>query len=338
MKYRLLGKSGLKVSEFSLGILGFGDNKQDDKQVFDMYANMGGNFLDTSSFYNGGKSEMALKDLLAADRDHFVVATKYTNHDDPNDIAKMGNNRKNMMRQVEQSLKRIGTDYIDVLYLHAWDYTTPIEEVMRGFNDLVSSGKVHYIGVSDTPAWVIAKANAIADFHGWSRFIVNTIEYSLIERSSEHELIPMSKDDEIGITAWSPLAQGVLTGKYHDGSAGVKRLDNVEQKRYFDVRAQRIVAKVVETAKRLGTTPSRVAQAWIVHKDPSIIPVLGASKPKYAEDNFGYLDVKIPAELMAELELVSAIEPIFPANFVDTMGVFPVHGNTFGQVEGLRRY
>ena len=338
MKYKLLGKSGLKVSEFSLGTIGFGNDKESTKQIFDVYANMGGNFLDTSSFYDGGKSEESLKDLLAGDRDHFVVATKYTNHDDPNDISKMGNSRKNMRRQVEQSLKRMGTDYIDVLYLHAWDYTTPIEEVMRSFNDLVSSGKVHYIGISDTPAWIVSKANTIADYHGWNRFIVNTIEYSLIERTVEHELIPMSKDDEIGITAWSPLAQGVLTGKYFNGDTSAKRLDNVEQKRYFDERAQRIVAKVVDVAEKLGSTPSRVAQKWIVQKEPSIIPVLGASKPKYADDNFGYLDLVIPDELMNELNTVSAIDPIFPANFVDTMGVFPVHGNTFGQIEQLRRY
>jgi aryl-alcohol dehydrogenase-like predicted oxidoreductase len=224
MKYFLLGKTGLRVSEICLGTMtfgkewGWGASKEESRKIFDAYVDAGGNFIDTANIYTDGTSEKYVSDFVSYDRDRFVIATKYTSNTRAGDPNAGGNHRKNMVQSLEASLKRLNTDYIDLYWVHAWDQTTPIEEMMRALDDMVKSGKILYIGISDAPAWVVSQANTLANLKGWTEFASIQIEYSLIERTSERELLPMANVLDIGITAWSPLGSGVLTGKYNKSS------------------------------------------------------------------------------------------------------------------------
>ena len=221
MRYKLLGKSGLRVSELSLGTMSFGEDwgwgasKEESRKIFDAYAEAGGNFIDTANLYTNGTSEKYLGDMIQEDREHFVLATKYTlgtRMDDPNSS---GNHRKNLVQAVENSLKRLKTDYIDLLWVHAWDFLTPEQEVMRALDDLISRGKVLYIGVSDTPAWMVSRSNTLAELQGWNPFVALQLRYSLIDRTAERELLPMAYHMDMGVLLWSVLGAGVLTGKYN---------------------------------------------------------------------------------------------------------------------------
>ncbi len=319
MKYKLFGQSGLRVSEVALGTMtfgtewGWGSDKEESKMVFDAYANAGGNFIDTANRYTEGTSEEFVGEFVNADRDHFVVATKYTLRDpqkgDPNYA---GNHRKNMMRSVNEPLERLDMDYIDVLWVHAWDFLTPEDEVMRGLDDLISNGLVHYIGISDTPAWVVAKANTIADFRNWTQFVGLQIEYSLIQRAPERDLIPMAKDFGMALTPWAPLAGGALTGKYLRGESGRILEDSARR----GERATAITKKTVEVAERLGVTPAQLALRWTMQKDFTSIPIIGARNEKQMKDSLGKIDFIIPEDAMAELDEVSAIKLGFPHDFL----------------------
>ncbi|NEQ41509.1 MAG: aldo/keto reductase, partial [Okeania sp. SIO3I5] len=217
MQYKLLGKSGLRVSELCLGTMTFGDDwgwgssQQESKTIYDSFREAGANFIDTANVYTNGTSEKFLGEFIASERDAVVLATKYTNGLGDKNPNGGGNQRKNMVQSVEASLKRLNTDYIDLLWLHIWDFMTPAEEVMRAFDDLVRAGKVLYIGISDAPAWVVAQCNTLAELRGWTQFVGLQIEYSLIQRTPERELLPMSRTFDIGVTAWSPLAGGWLS-------------------------------------------------------------------------------------------------------------------------------
>src|ERR1700689_5507884 len=250
MKYRLLGKSGLRVSEASLGTLTFGDEwgwgstKAEAQKVYEAYREAGGNFIDTANFYTGGTSEKFLGEFMQGHRDSVVLATKYSNAAPGTDPNAAGNHRKSMMQAVEASLKRLKTDYIDLYWLHIWDQITPVEEVMRAFDDLVRQGKILYAGVSDMPAWVVAKANTLAQLRGWTPFVGLQVEYSLIERTPERELLPMAADLGLGVTAWSPLAGGGLTGKQLEaGGAKDSRQNDANMKQFMvsDARKEAIV-------------------------------------------------------------------------------------------------
>src|SRR5438552_11415760 len=218
MNYRLLGKSGLRVSEFALGSMTFGDDwgwgsaREESQKVYNAFCEAGGNFIDTANIYTNGTSESFLGEFLKGHRESVVLATKYTNAAPGTDPNAAGNHRKNMVQAVEASLKRLQTDYIDLYWVHIWDQITPVEEVMRGLDDLVRAGKVLYVGISDAPAWWVAQANTLASLRGWSPFAGLQIEYSLIERTVENELILMAKALNLSVTAWSPLSHGVLTG------------------------------------------------------------------------------------------------------------------------------
>ncbi|MEM8893347.1 MAG: aldo/keto reductase [Bacteroidota bacterium] len=318
MNYKLLGNSGLRVSEISLGTMtfgtewGWGADKEVSKQIFNAYANAGGNFLDTANRYTEGTSEKYVGEFIHSDRDHWVVATKYSLYDKLEDPNFSGNHRKNMMRSVEQSLKRLDTDYIDLLWLHAWDFTTPVEEVMRGLDDLVSAGKVNYIGISDTPAWIIARANTIAQFRGWSQFVGLQIEYSLIQRTPERDLIPMAKEMGLALTPWAPLAGGALTGKYLKGEDG--RVAEESARR--NDRSVQITKKVVEVADQLGVSPAQVAMKWTMQKDYTSIPIVGGRKLHQIEDSLKSVELDLPENMIAELDEVSAIELGFPHDFL----------------------
>src|SRR5246500_5155782 len=261
MKYRLLGNSGLRVSEAALDTMTFGEEwgwgsvKDEARKVYDAFREAGGNFIDTANSYTQGTSESFLGEFMKDHRQSMVLATKYSTAARGTDPNASGNHRKNMMQAVEASLRRLQTDYIDVYWVHIWDQMTPVEEVMRGLDDLVRAGKILYTGISDAPAWWIAQANTLATLRGWSPFVGLQIEYSLIERTVERELIPMAEALNLGVTAWSPLSSGVLTGKYHGhGSSEGGRMSSDMVKEFMpeEQRARRIVAAVKAVANEVG--------------------------------------------------------------------------------------
>ena len=285
MKYKLLGNSGLRVSEAALGAMTFGDDwgwgaaKDESRKVYDAFREAGGNFIDTANFYTNGTSESFLGEFMQGHRQSVVMATKYTNAAPGTDPNAAGNQRKNMMQAVEASLKRLRTDYIDLYWVHIWDQITPVEEVMRGLDDLVRAGKVLYVGISDAPAWWIAQANTLGHLRGWSPFIGLQIEYNLIERTVERELIPMAKALNIGVTAWSPLSRGVLTGKYHgQGSSEPGRMSSDMMKEYMpeQQRSDRVVAAVKTVSDEIGRSMAQVALAWLRYRPVPVIPIIGA--------------------------------------------------------------
>jgi aryl-alcohol dehydrogenase-like predicted oxidoreductase len=321
MRYRLLGKSGLRVSELCLGTMTFGEDwgwgstKDESRQVYDAFLEAGGNFIDTANVYTNGTSEKLLGEFMAGHRDGIVLATKYTNAAPGNDANAAGNHRKSMMRAVEASLKRLKTEYIDLYWLHIWDQITPIEEVMRAFDDLVRQGKILYAGVSDMPAWLVAKANTLAELRGWSPFVGLQIEYSLIERTPERDLLPMAADLGIGVTAWSPLAGGVLTGKqFEPGGAKDSRQTNQSMQQFLksDARKEAIVREVVALARESGHSPAQVALAWLRQRSQSVIPIIGARKLAQVKDNLACIDVKLAPTQIDRLDAVSKIELGFP--------------------------
>lgn len=324
MKYKLLGKSGLRVSEICLGTMTFGKEwgamgaeKDESKKIFDAFVNKGGNFLDTANRYHEGTSEKFTGEFIAHNRDSFVLATKYSLHNPgrKTDLLASGNSRKNMVYSLEQSLKRLKTDYIDLYWLHMWDFLTPEEEVMRSLDDMVSAGKILYIGISDTPAWIVAKSNTIAEFRGWTQFIGLQIEYSLIQRTPERDLIPMANAFGMTVTPWAALAGGALTGKYlskksdepHRVPEGSKRLNE---------RSTEIAKEVVRVAEEMGVTPGQVALNWVRQQKGSFIPIVGARTEAQIKDSLDCLNFTLPEKMMQRLHEVSKIDLGFPHEFL----------------------
>src|SRR6202043_1053928 len=321
MKYRLFGNSGLRVSEAALGAMTFGEEwgwgspKDEARKVYDAFRQAGGNFIDTANFYTNGTSESFLGEFMKDHRQSVVLATKYTMSAPGTDPNAAGNQRKNMMQAVEASLKRLRTDYIDLYWVHMWDQMTPVEEVMRGLDDLVRAGKVLYTGISDAPAWWIAQANTLAHLRGWSAFAGLQIEYSLIERTVERELLPMAKAFNIGVTAWSPLAGGVLTGKYHGhGSSEQARLTTDMAKDFMPepVRSGRIVAAVKSVSDETGRSMAQVALAWLRYRSVAVIPIIGARKLSQFQDNLASFDLTPSADQLKTLDEASRVELGFP--------------------------
>ncbi|MBV9354663.1 MAG: aldo/keto reductase [Chloroflexi bacterium] len=326
MRYRVLGTSGLRVSELCLGTmtfgqeLGWGADFDESRRMFETFLAAGGNFVDTATNYTGGTSEKFLGELIGPHRERLVVATKATmtgTRDDPN---AGGHHRKNILQTVETSLRRMKTDYLDVLWVHAWDAITPIEELMRTLDDLVRQGKVLYVGISNAPAWVVAQANTIANLRGWTPFAGIQVEYSLAERTAERELLPMAHALGIGVTAWSPLAWGLLTGKYRqrDGDTGPKRGDAATLPRTSE-RSLHIADRVVDVAEEMGCAPAQVALAWV--RQQGVIPVLGGRSQHQIAENIASLEVTVPQQLMVKLDEASAIEHGFPTDFLARDGV-----------------
>lgn len=303
---------------------GWGADESESRRIFDAYVDRGGNFVDTASNYTNGTSERFVGAFAKGKRDRLVIATKFTCADAPGDPNSGGNHRKNMVRSVEQSLRRLGTDHVDLLYLHAWDGTTPGDEIMRAFDDLVRAGKVHYAGISDAPAWQVARMQTLADLRGWAPFVALQIEYSLVQRTVERELLPMAEALGIGVTPWAPLAMGVLTGKYTRadlGAAGAAkpegtRKDVATGNGALTERALAIADTVKRVAKALERTPAQVAVAWTLGSSSVVAPIVGVRTLAQLEDNLGALDVTIPDDLRAELDAASAVERGFPHDFL----------------------
>jgi aryl-alcohol dehydrogenase-like predicted oxidoreductase len=339
MDYKLLGKSGLRVSEIALGTMtfgtewGWGADYEISKSIFDAYANADGNFIDTANRYTEGSSEKMVGEFISSDRDHFVLATKYSLFDRKGDPNFAGNHRKNMVRSVNESLKRLKTDFIDLLWVHAWDGTTPVEEMMRGLDDLISSGKVQYIGISDTPAWVVAQANTLADLRGWHRFVGLQVEYSLIQRTAERDLLPMAKALDLAITPWAPLAGGALSGKYLKGEKG-RVPDNSLR---INERSQKIAQVVVNVADEIGATAAQVALNWTRQKNQVVIPIVGARSLTQIEDSLGCTNFELSTEHIAQLDTISKIELGFPHDFLASENVKNIlSGDTWGRLENHR--
>src|SRR5246500_1819442 len=327
MNYRLLGKSGLRVSEFCLGTMtfgeewGWGSRKEEAKKIYDVFREAGGNFIDTANIYTSGASESFLGEFLKGHRESIVLATKYTNAAPGTDPNAAGNHRKNMVQAAEASLQRLQTDYIDLYWVHIWDQITPVEEVMRGLDDLVRQGKILYAGISDAPAWWVAQANTLAELRGWTQFIGLQLGSSLIERTVERELIPMAKALNLGVLAFSPLAGGFLTGKYHgEGKPDGGRMTNEVVKAFYPEREQRaasMISAVKSVSEQTGRSMAQVALAWLRHQTVPVIPIIGARKASQLQDNLASLDMELSAEQLKSLDGASRIEPGFPQSIYD---------------------
>ena len=339
MRYKFLGKSGVKVSEICLGTMsfgtkwGFGADEEESRRMIAAFAHAGGNFIDTANKYHEGESEEIVGRAIEADRDRWVLATKYTLAMGSGDPNRAGNSRKNMMRSVEGSLRRLRTDYIDLLWVHAWDFTTPVEEVMRGLDDLVSSGKVVYVGVSDAPAWIVSQANTVASLRGWAPFVALQIEYSLIQRTVERELLPMAEAFGITVTPWAPIGGGVLTGKY-------TRHAEPQDTRRATGNARRLSDKNLEIARTLdavadsiGKSSAQAAIAWIRKRDPNMVPIVGSRKVAQLEELLGSVEVTLADEQMTKLDEVSRVSLGFPREFLGTQARGVVYGDLEAKID-----
>jgi aryl-alcohol dehydrogenase-like predicted oxidoreductase len=325
MKYKLLGKSGLRVSELVLGTMTFGEdwgwgaNFEDSRKVFDAYAEAGGNFIDTANVYTNGTSEKFVGEFIKGEREKWVLATKYSLNNQSSNVNLSGNHRKNLVQSVEASLRRLKVDYIDLLWLHVWDFTTPIEEVMRSLDDLIRAGKILYAGVSDAPAWIVARANTMAEERGWSPFIALEIEYSLIERTPERDLIPMAKALGLAVTPWGPLGAGLLSGKYNSPDREARRTARLEVTGEKPSEHELKIAEVVvEIAREIGKTPSQVALRWITQQGYHMFPIVGARSALQIKDDLGYASFSLSPEHLRRLDAVSAIPLGFPGAFFTT--------------------
>jgi aryl-alcohol dehydrogenase-like predicted oxidoreductase len=333
MRYKLLGYSGLRVSEMCLGTMTFGDDwgwgatKEESHKIFDLFVQAGGNFIDTANNYTNGTSETFLGEFIKGDRDHFVIATKYTLSERGTDPNFGGNHRKNMRRSVEGSLKRLDTDHIDLLWLHMWDGMTPVEEVMRALDDLVRAGKILYIGISDTPAWVVSQANMLADLRGWSRFVAYQGEYSLASRAPERDILPMTLASEMAFLAWGALEGGELTGKYNSLSSEPKRSKETSE------RIKAIASVLMNLAQEIGRTASQVAINWVRQRPFQMIPIIGARTQKQLEDNLGCLEFELTRDQITRLSEASPIDLGFPHSFLGSDHVRGlIFGKTFDQI------
>ena len=328
--YRLLGRSGLRVSPLSLGTMtfgsdwGWGADADEARRIFDTYVDRGGNFIDTSVNYTNGTSERMVGAFAKAKRERLVIATKFTMARNPGNPNSGGNHRLNIVRSVEQSLRQLDTDRIDLLHLHAWEFTTRPDEVMRALDDLVRAGKVVYLGICNTPAWRVAEMQTLAELRGWAPLVALQIEYSLVERTVEHELLPMAEALGLGVLPWSPLGGGVLTGKYtradlsDENGADVSptRRGVIASSGHLNERSLAVADIVAEVAREVGATPSQVALAWTLTNPAVTSPIIGARTLAQAEDNLGALAVELSSEQRERLEATSAPSPIFPGRFV----------------------
>jgi len=320
MHYKLLGHSGLRVSELCLGTMTFGEDwgwgasREASREMFDAFAAAGGNFIDTSSNYTNGTAERFTGEFVGADRDYWVIATKYTLRrpgSNPDDLNAGGNARKNMRRTVQQSLARLGTDHIDLLYLHMWDYSTPVEEVLRGLDDLVRAGLVLYVGISDTPAWVVSRAQAIAEIRGWSSFVAYQGAYNLVDRGIEADVLPMTHALGLSVLAFDLLGGGALTGKFNAPGGPTEDTRN----KSADEAQRAAAAAVMAVAEEIGRTPAQVAINWVCRRAPHIIPILGARRPAQLADNLGALDFALSDEQMAALTALRPLPREYPHTF-----------------------
>jgi aryl-alcohol dehydrogenase-like predicted oxidoreductase len=319
MCYTTFGhRTGLRVSEYALGTANFGTGwgagaePDEARRIFDRFAEAGGIFLDTADTYQFGESEELTGKFIAADRDHFVLATKFTLGAAPQpSVSRTGNSRKNMVMSVEASLKRLGTDYIDLLWVHFPDELTPMEEILRGLDDLVRSGKIHHAALSNFPAWRVSRAVTLADLKNWAPIVGIQNEYSLVERTADRELLPMAESLGLGAALWSPLGGGLLTGKYRRSTKG--RLSDLGAVIHTESTDQKtaVVDAVLAIAEETGVTPAQVSVAWVreraAQSATSLIPIIGPRNLTQLDNYLGALDVHLTPQQFAQLSEVSAV-------------------------------
>jgi aryl-alcohol dehydrogenase-like predicted oxidoreductase len=326
-QYVTLGRSGLRVSPLCLGAmtfgedLGWGTSVEESQQIIDRYVELGGNFIDTANFYTRSHSEKIIGDHIGrhpARRDRLVIATKFSGNLYPGDPNGGGSGRKSLISACENSLRRLQTDYIDLYWLHIWDENTPIEETMAALDDLVRAGKVRYIGVSDTPAWKIAQANLIARFRGWAAFVGLQIEYSLLERDVEQELVPMASEFGLGITPWSPLKGGVLSGKYTRRNAGQHNADRGAMiDAFLNENTYAVIDELDAIAKAHETTVASVALAWVQAQPAVSSVIIGARRLSQLDDNVRAVDVSLGADELARLDELTKPTFGFPHSMLE---------------------
>lgn len=336
MRYRLLGRSGLRVSELFLGTMVFGHEQgsspAESAQMLDLYAEAGGNVIDTASAY--GDSERILGELLAGRRDHFVLATKYGLSRDHRDVNAAGAHRKNLRLSLETSLRRLRTDHVDLLWLHVWDRHTPLEETLRALDDAVSAGKVLYVGISDAPAWVVSRADALAEWHGWTPFAGVQVPYNLLQRDIEREVLPMAEQLGLTVATWGPLAGGVLSGKHsgagrHQTAATGTRVEAGS----LSARDHAAARAVLEVADQFGATASQVAIAWTRARSRAVHPIIGARSVAQLKDDLGAAELVLPPTAVRRLDEAVDFDVGFPAAFLDETSTF-VYGEPVSRVDG----
>jgi aryl-alcohol dehydrogenase-like predicted oxidoreductase len=330
MDYRILGRSGLRVSELCLGTMtfgsdwGWGADRDESRRIFDAFVAAGGNFIDTANNYTDGSSEEFIGEFVAEARDQFVLGTKYTLSIDADDPNAGGNHRKSLVRSLEQSLRRLRTDYVDLLWLHMYDATTPIEEAVRALDDQVRRGKVLAVGISDSPAWVVAQANTVATLRGWSPFTALQIPYNVASREPERELLPMAQALGLALTPWGVLEAGILTGK------------PASERRWPEETVSDTAGRVLTVLRELGeereATTAQVAIAWLLrrHAGLTIVPIIAARRQEQILDNLGALDVDLDADDIARLDAAGRPQLGFPRGFLESSNVRGlIYGNTF---------
>lgn len=323
--YRTFGKSGLRVSPLTLGTMTFGldwdygATPEVSKEILSKYIDLGGNILDTANIYTKGHSEKIIGDYIKENkvrRDSLVLSTKFFGNMYPGDPNGGSTNRKTIIESLENSLRRLQTDYIDIYWVHAYDEFTPIEETMSALNDLVTSGKVRYIAISDTPAWKISQAQVISHFRGWSSFIGLQIEYSLLERTSEGELIPMAEEMGLGIMPWSPLKQGILTGKYTRDNKGEKQSERYDDPE-FSEKTYNIIDRLIEVSKKKNATPTDIALAWVISRPGVTSTLMGVRTMQHLTSNLNALSIELTKEEIYYLDEISKPELNFPIPFLE---------------------
>ncbi len=347
MRLRLLGRTGLKVSELCLGTMtfgeesGFGADEAACRGVFDAYLEAGGNFIDTANIYTGGTSERMLGKFIDGSRSRLVLASKFSMTTDPRDPNAGGNSRKNLQQALEASLRRLGTDYLDLYWVHAWDSNTPMEELMRALDDAVRAGKILYTGFSNVPAWVVSRAQTMAELSGWSRLAALQLHYSLVERNVERELLPCAEALGMAVTAWSPLAGGVLTAKYS--------ADAVERARqpgrltttgwgsmFLSERNLGVAEAVRQVGAGIGRSAAQVAIRWLLQRPGNVIPIIGVRSTMQLQELLGATGFGLEPEALAALDAASRIEAGYPGSLLrGPAGRRMVHGERVAEVDGL---
>jgi aryl-alcohol dehydrogenase-like predicted oxidoreductase len=315
---------------------GWGAPQSECKKMYEAYINAGGNFIDTANRYTEGTSEKIVGELIAHDRESIVLATKFTLKMKQGDPNWSGNHRKNMIQSLHHSLKRLKTDYIDLYYVHAWDFTTRPDEVLRALDDVVRQGKVLHIGISDTPAWLVSQMNTIAELRGWSSFTGLQVEYSLVERTPERELLPMARAFNMAVLPWSPLGAGVLTGKF---TAGTKpEHSRIKQgSRRLSEQNLMIAREVDAVAKEMNVSPAQIALAWLLHQKGVNVPIIGGTNVSQIADNIASVTVQLSGEHLARLNSVSAIELGFPHDFLNAKNTREMMtGGTYDRIKNHR--
>lgn len=339
MRYRQLGNSGLRVSELCLGTMGFGEemgwgsDKVESLAAFRAFAEAGGNFIDTANIYTRGTSERYLGEFVSGSRNSYVLSTKYTGGGDSLDPNASGNHRKNLRQSLEESLKRLNTDYIDMYWVHTWDFLTPQDEVMRALDDVVRSGKVLYIGISDTPAWVVSRANMLAEMRGWSSFVALQAEYSLIERTPERELLTMAGELNLSTLAWGSLGMGVLSGKYERGAEAAMPGKRPIKGGRLNERTLLIAHEVGEVARECSRSSAQVATCWVRQRQAGVIPIIGARTAAQVADSLASLELKLSDEQCRRLDAISQIDLGFPYDFYESRGRLLALGESGARID-----